>query len=233
MTVVLASAFLATGSAPGQSAGIEPFPASDMEAAQGLVGQMRALSGTISSRPVPRAAAEDAAAFELMRCGPWGASCADLFATTALSPGYSNDTSPIGTGFKALGPAGKTGTVDGPGIQGNGVYRVVSNDAYRLQIVVQTGYISGEITLVRDPDSGHTTMRFAGYRWDKKKKAWGPQEDKTQDVVVEYNEKKDLGYMRWVEDGQWKSERYYDGRKGTSMTIEFGGGWGHDFYQDK
>ena len=75
-------------------------------------------------------------------------------------------------------------------------------------------------------------MRFAGRRWDNGRDEWGPQEDKTKEVVVEYDAKKDLGYIRWVEDGEWKSERYWNGSKGTRMTIEFGDGWDHDFQQD-
>lgn len=222
-------ALLAPGAARAQTAG--PFPAADLDAARDLVAQMRAQTQAMAVRPAP-AATEDAIPLDLLRCGPWGALCADSLSMIKSADRYNNDTGPIGTGFKALGTAGKTGAIDGPGVQGNGTYRVVNNEDYHLQMVVQTGYIAGEITVVRDPASGRTTMRFAGRRWDDSKGAWGPSEDATKDVVVEYDAKRDLGYIRWVEDSKWKSERYWNGSKGTGMTIEFGGGWDHDFQQD-
>jgi hypothetical protein len=212
------------------ASGADSFAAADLEQAQAIVGRMRALSQVISSRPEPRSPADMA---QLRRCGPWGAFCAQDLAKAQRVRAYANNATPIGAGFKALGPAGKTGAIDGPGGQGDGTYRVVANEDYRLQIVVDTGYISGEITLTRDPAAGGTTMRFAGRRWDDDQDAWGPAEDATKDVVVEYDAKKDLGYLRWVEDGEWKYERYWGGARGSGMTIEFGGGWNHDFEQAK
>ncbi|MBI5240344.1 MAG: hypothetical protein HY926_07710 [Elusimicrobia bacterium] len=224
-----ALALLAPGPLRAQTPG--PFAASDMESARGLVGSMRALSRDISSRPAPVAAGETIP-FELLRCGPWGAFCAQAYVKSARIRSYKNDTSPIGTGFKALGPAGKTGQIDGPGGKGNGAYRVVRNDPYHLQMLVRTGYIEGEVTLIRDPATGRTTMRFAGKRWNNDEDDWRPPEDVTKEVVVGYDARKDFGHIRWVEDGEWKEERYWGGAQGKDMTIEFGGGWDHDFQQD-
>ncbi|MCX5797429.1 MAG: hypothetical protein NTY77_18210 [Elusimicrobia bacterium] len=212
------------------ASGAGSFAAADLEQAQTIVGEMRTLSQVISSRPMPRDRAEEV---QLGRCGPWGALCAQALAMARQKRAFANDTRPIGAGFKALGPAGKTGVIDGPGVQGNGTYRVVANEDYRLQIVVDTGYIAGEITLTRDPATGRATMRFAGRRWNDGQGAWGPAEDATKEVAIEYDAKRDLGYLRWVEDGEWKYERYWGGAQDAGMTIEFGGGWDHDFRQDK
>jgi hypothetical protein len=145
---------------------------------------------------------------------------------------HQNDTSPIGPGFKALGPAGQTGRIDGPGGKGNGTYQVSRNEDYHLQVVLKTGYLDGTVALARDPATGGTTMRFSGRRWDGDKGQWGPEEDAAKEVVLEYDADRDRGTIRWVEDGEWKSERYWEGAKGDSMTIEFGGGWDHDFKQN-
>jgi hypothetical protein len=228
-TALLALLVLLTPAAMrAQTAG--PFAAPDMDAARELVGSMKTLSRDMTARPSP-AAAGRTVPFDLLRCGPWGVFCSQHLAMASRPQDHQNDTSPIGPGFKALGPAGKTGSIDGPGGKGNGVYRVVRNDDYHLQVVLKTGYLDGEVTLSRDPDSGAAAMRFAGRRWDNDEGKWGRNEDAVKEVVLEYSAKKDLGAIRWVEDGGWKSERYWNGAKGTGMTIEFGGGWDHDFQQ--
>lgn len=229
-SALLAIVFLLTpAAAPAQTAG--PFPASDMESARDIVGGMKALARDMSQRPAP-AAAKEAIPFELLRCGPWGAFCAQPLALASAPQSTQNEKTPFGSGFKALGPAGKTGKIDGPAGKGNGTYRVDVNEDYRLEAVIKTGYMDGRVVLTRDPSTGATTMRFVGRRWDGDKDEWGPDEDAAKEVVLEYDAKKDRGAIRWVEDGDWKSERYWGGAEGADMTIEFGGGWDHDFQQD-
>ena len=220
---------LAPAAAPAQTSG--PFAASDMESARGIVGGMQSFSRGLTLRDHPAAAGE-AVPLELLRCGPWGVFCAQHL-TMAIAPqSTQNEKTPFGAGFKALGPVGKTGKIDGPGGKGNGAYRVDVNEDYRLEAIIKTGYMAGRVVLTRDPATGAATMRFAGRRWDSDKGEWGAEEDKTKEVVVEYDAKKDRGTIRWVEDGEWKSERYWGGAEGADMTIEFGGGWDHDFQQD-
>lgn len=179
--------------------------------------------------------AEECMAEEIRRCGPWGALCGEkLPSRDAAAPNARQEgvVTPLTTGFKGLGSAGKTGKIDGPGKKGNGSYRVGKNDPYELQLVIKTGYIDATLTLTRDPATGKDKMRFQGRLWDQGKGDWGLPQDTANDVVVGYNSGNDEGTLRWQENGKWKSEGFWGGKAGTKMTIEFGGGYNHDFEQD-
>lgn len=179
---------------------------------------------------LPTAAADEAEpAFRVPACGLFGAQCpATPSETKAKSAGV-----PLQTGFMALGPAGKTGTVDGPGRQGNGTYRVDRNDPYALRLWIATGYVEGAVSLTRDQATGRDVLGFSGKYWDQDKGGWGAPVDGSNEVVITYDARKDSGKIRWQEGGSWKEERYWGGRGGrTAMTIELAGGWDHDFKQD-
>ncbi len=160
-------------------------------------------------------------------CGIWGVLCsADMPFRAASTKGIH----PINTGFIALGQTGTAGKIDGPGKKGNGTYRMKRNDSLEVSIIINTGYIDGQMTLVREPQTGADTLRFAGKLWDKDKKCWGPYLDDAGNITIIYDAKKDRGKIPWNENGKQKTERYWNGREGrTKMTIEFGGGWDHDF----
>ncbi len=143
------------------------------------------------------------------------------------------DRSPINTGFQAMGRAGDTGGIDGPGRKGNGRYRVVKNDPYEVAMDIQTGYVSGIMTLRRDPATGKDQMLFSGRVWDGDNDRWGAHEDKTNDVVITYDAWHDCGKIIWTEKGGRKEEGFWEGRAGRrSMIIELGGGYNHRFDQD-
>ncbi|MFA6003086.1 MAG: hypothetical protein WC881_03370 [Elusimicrobiota bacterium] len=179
----------------------QAFPSADMARAHSLIGDMQALSRRMAVIPTAQA---------------------PLPATAA----------PLDTPFQALGPTGKTGRIDGPFSKGNGRYRVELNSTYELRFIVQTGYMDGQLTLKRDPITGLDSMRLLGRMWDRKNRTWGPTEDNTKAIKIEYDSQADTGCIHWLaENNTKKTERFYNGRSGRRMTIEFEG-WGHDFYQD-
>jgi len=141
---------------------------------------------------------------------------------------------PVNAGFRALGPAGSTGKVDGPGRQGNGSYRVLRNDPFLVELTVRTGYVDGTTTLSRDRATGRDTMRFVGRVWDRDAGRFSEPQDVTAEVQISYDAGRDRGLIRWQEDGVEKQEGYWGGgRAGArTMTIELGGGWDHDFTRD-
>lgn len=165
---------------------------------------------------------------DAFRCGALGELCAD--AVPAVREALTQENSPLNPGFAALGPAGSTGKVDGPGSQGNGTFSVEKNDAYEVALTLDTGYIKGRITLKRDPATGQDTIRFAGRVWENGKLS--EYRDKTHEAVIVYKAKDDEGTVRWTERGGKKSEDFWGGKSGRSMTIEFGGGYDHDFARD-
>jgi len=144
-----------------------------------------------------------------------------------LKPGGS---SPINTGFQALGPAGKTGKVDGPGLQGNGRYRVLKNEPFETALSVRTGYIDGEFHIKRDPAAGKDVLRFAGRYWSRKTRAWEPARDQCFEICLSYDANRDVGRISWGNDID-ESVSFSRGGRGRQMTVAFGG-WSHDFYQD-
>lgn len=188
----------------------QSFPGADMDRARSLIGDMQALSRRMAV-PAPQQY---------------------LMLLHSQEQQLPAAAAPLDTPFQALGPTGKTGRIDGPFTKGNGVYRVELNSPYELRFLVKTGYMDGQLTLKRDPVTGLDSMRLVGRMWDRKNRAWGPVEDNTKAIKIEYDPRNDAGQLRWVgEDRVEKTERFYNGRSGRSMTIEFNG-WGHDFYQD-
>ncbi|MBI4679044.1 MAG: hypothetical protein HY748_15820 [Elusimicrobia bacterium] len=163
-------------------------------------------------------------------CGVFGSHCAGK-RPTPKSMAQAQEISPINLGFKALGPEGSGGKIDGPGRQGNGTFKVLKNDPYEMSMEVKTGYIDGIVTLKRDSAAGKDAMRYQGRLW--KDGEWGPVEDKATEIEVRYDARKDEGSINWIENGEEKSERFWRGGKGGKvMTIEFSGGWNHDFHRD-
>ena len=179
--------------------------------------------------PVPEADPPQEDGFSVPSCGLFGSLCGGSLSGFSFSAAKG----PLQTGFMALGRAGKTGSVDGPGRQGNGTYRVEQNDPYALKLRIDTGYVEGTVTLARDQSSGRDTLAFNGRYWDQARGAWGPQLAGSNEVLITYDARGDSGKIRWQENGAWKEERYWGGKAGrTSMTIELAGGWDHDFKQD-
>ncbi|MBI5596396.1 MAG: hypothetical protein HY928_09945 [Elusimicrobia bacterium] len=179
--------------------------------------------------PVAVPMPDDEQAFRVPACGLFGSQCPSAPSET----GAKSANGPLQTGFMALGSAGKTGTVDGPGRQGNGTYRVDQNDPYALRLWIATGYVEGTVSLTRDEATGRDVLGFTGKYWDQDKGNWGAPVSGSNEVVISYEARKDSGKIRWQENGSWKEERYWGGRAGrTSMTIELAGGWDHDFKQD-
>jgi hypothetical protein len=130
-----------------------------------------------------------------------------------------------------MGPAGSKGKIDGPGVQGNGTFKVLANAHYELSMMIKTGYMDGAITLKRDQATGKDTLRYQGRRWVDG--AWTEPEDTTTGIAITYKAKDDRGKISWTEDGEEKSEGSWGGGDDDkTMTIEFGGGWDHDFFRD-
>ncbi|MBI5624374.1 MAG: hypothetical protein HY924_11400 [Elusimicrobia bacterium] len=218
----------------------EPWLAA--EQAQVLIGRAKSLSHPPGSQPSASvsctrpAQGEDsplACGKPDFSCGVFGSACDGK----RPAPGpvlAAGDPPPINPGFKTMGPAGSGGRVDGPGKQGNGTFKVLVNDPYVMSMRVQTGYIDGIMTLSRDPKTGKDTMRYQGRRWNDEKRDWNPFEDKLTEITITYDPKEDRGRIRWVDDGEEKSEGYWGGGGDDDklMTIEFGGGWDHDFHRD-
>lgn len=161
-------------------------------------------------------------------CPMWSDACAEprraqAFIKVAV-------ITPINPGFKALGAAGKTGTIDGPGAPGNGSYTVDANNPYEVKLTIKTGRIDAQLTLSRDPSTGKDTVRRNGRIW--KQGAWTTSKDVSFPAQLVYDAARDNGTITWNEEGLAKKEGYWHGASGTTMTIELGGGWDHDFSQD-
>jgi hypothetical protein len=198
--VVVTSIILAPLAAYAEPGGT--FAAAEMAQARVLILQMQLLSDTLSKQPPANVPGAPAA----------------------------NDTAPIGIAFKALGPAGTQGRIDGPLWKGDGKYRVIANEPYRLHVVAATGFLDGEIILCRDQATGKTTMSFIGKLWNLHKDEWGKHQDVTNNVIFEYNPQKDAGRLHWQEKGNWKHERFEGGKSGNHTLIDFNS-HGHHFYQ--
>ncbi len=229
------SAFLLAGT----KASAETLSSGEAEWARG-VGEITALSQgdfldseihpcPAAGDPVPVRTDEQEDPVMQLDCGIWGVLCSEDMPFRAAS---TKGIHPINTGFIALGWAGATGKIDGPGWKGNGTYRMEKNNASEMSITIVTGYIEGRMTLTRDPQTGADTLHFVGRNWDKDKDRWGPHFDEAGELIATYDAGEDEGKITWKENGVWKSERYWNGRRGrTKMTIEFGGGWNHTFIQ--
>lgn len=196
------------------------------EQVQGLMDSLRARPKASFgwSRP-PDKAREGVPDFA---CGIFGSRCAIRRVEFRIT---AREFVPINLGFLALGPKGSGGAVDGPGKQGNGIFRVLKNEPTEMSMIVKSGFIDGTVTLRRDPVTGNDTMRYQGRL--AKDDVWGPVEDKLTEIEVRYDVQTDAGSINWVEEGVEKVERFWGGGKGGKrMTIEFGGGWNHDFNRE-
>lgn len=212
---------------------------------RGLISAMRTL-GPVQGGPDSKGLDCDAC-FRMPEHGLFGL----LAPQTLTSHLNTPNKTPVTTGFKALGPAGTTGKIDGPGRKGNGTYRVVQNEDYVLKFTIATGYVQGTVGLKRDPATGRDEMSFVGKYWDRDNNRWGAHFEATNEVLLSYDARQDSGKIRykekvkkiigqgkekkiiWQETGQWKEEGYWGGRAGNkSMTIELAGGWDHDFKQN-
>lgn len=236
VTMLCFSAFLLAGT----KASAKTLSSGEAEWTRG-VGEITALSqeASINRETHPYPATGDTApvhtdeqdpASQVMQldCGIWGILCSEDMPFRAASA--RENVQPINTGFKALGLAGVSGKIDGPAWKGDGTYRMKRNDSLEVDIIINTGYIDGQMTLTRDPQTGADTLRFAGRLWDKDKNCWGPDRDDISNITIIYDAKKDRGEIPWKENGETKKEQYWNGKKGrTKMTIEFGGGWDHAF----
>lgn len=180
--------------------------------------------------PVPSPVSAEPEPVLDLKCGPWGVLCAKARSFKSASKGQA-DASPINTGFKALGKAGASGTIDGPGKQGNGTYTIVENEPYKVGIIIATGYLEGQLTLTRDPGTSGDRIDFSGKVWDKEKSCWGAQVAGTSSTKLSYDNRRDQGQIPWELNGALSEEKYWGGGKEgrTKMTIEIGGGWDHDF----
>ncbi|MFH2204387.1 MAG: hypothetical protein ABIJ96_14815 [Elusimicrobiota bacterium] len=161
-------------------------------------------------------------------CGPMGVLCPTRrTGTLNVLP----EGAPAINGFSDLGPAGVKGDIDGPMSRGNGGYQVRKNEDYLLSVALKTGYMDFVFTLKRVRETGADTVNIVGRMWKQDK--W-IDVDGTNDVTVAYDVKKDTGRLSWVERGQKKSERFWRGEnRDGRMTIEFGGGYDHEFKRGK
>jgi hypothetical protein len=138
---------------------------------------------------------------------------------------------PINTGFLALGAAGKTGTIKGPPLGGDGTYRVLQNDAAQMVFDMKTGYVVGRFTLRRDAATGKDTLGFDGQTKDGPFSGWTPGSGIFAGQIT-YNPGADSGTILWVLDGAQVNDAYNGGRAGSrSMTITLKGNK-HTFTQD-
>jgi hypothetical protein len=149
----------------------------------------------------------------------------------AAAPVRAAAAAPINTGFQALGPAGKTGTVQGPALGGDGTYRVIQNDATQMIFDMKTGYVNGRFTLVRDAATGKDILGFAGQTKDGPFSGW-TQASGNYAGQITYNPGSDSGTIAWQLNGEQISDTYSGGRAGSrSMTITLKGN-SHTFTQD-
>ena len=148
------------------------------------------------------------------------------------APASEASAAPINTGFRALGAAGQTGTVKGPGLfgAGDGTYRVVNNSPYKMVFDMQTGYVNGRFTLKRDPATGRDLLGFAGQTRGASSD-WTSASGSFAGAVV-YNPESDSGTISWRLNGERHDDTFQNGRAGSrSMTITLSGN-AHTFTQN-
>lgn len=162
-------------------------------------------------------------------CGPFGVMCPRRLIPEVPPRMTQAQVAPL-KGFTDLGPKDTTGDIDGPFRRGNGTYKVLENGLYTLSSEIKTGYMDIVFTLKRDTGTARDTASVVGRIW--KDDRW-VDVDGTNVVKVEYDPKRDKGKIKWEEDGEKKSEGFWRGEDDDGrMTIEFGGGYNHDFKQD-
>ncbi|MFC1680116.1 hypothetical protein ACFL2T_07915 [Elusimicrobiota bacterium] len=162
-------------------------------------------------------------------CGPFGVMCPRMLIPEVPARMTQADVPPI-KGFRDLGTAGTTGDVDGPLSRGNGDYKVLENASHILSAHIKTGYMDIDFTLKRDTNTAVNTATVTGRIW--KDERW-VDVDGTNVVSLDYDPKRDEGRITWDDEGRSKSEGFWRGENDDRrMTIEFGGGYNHDFKQD-
>jgi hypothetical protein len=139
---------------------------------------------------------------------------------------------PINTGFSALGAAGKSGKVDGPGPfgVGDGTYQVIQNDPYQMVFDMSTGYVQGRFTMKRDPATGKDTLGFSGRSKDGPLSGW-TQGSGSFAGQISYASGSDSGTIFWELDGKKVTDSFKGGRSGRTMTITLKGN-SHTFTQN-
>lgn len=153
------------------------------------------------------------------------------FRDEAATPLTAQAVAPINTGFQGLGAAGRTGTVQGPALGGDGTYRVIQNDATEMVFDMKTGYVDGRFTLKRDPDSGKDLLGFVGQTKDGPFSGWTPSKG-SYAGRISYDPGSDSGTIAWRFNGAQVTDTYSGGRAGSrSMTITLNG-HEHTFTQD-
>lgn len=164
----------------------------------------------------------------LSECGPFGVGC-----PAPIEIGFpelpEGEQAPCIKGFADLGGKGTKGKIDGPNKKAGGTYEVLELDCHLAAFKVKTGYMDLELALIRDPKTGQDEIAIKG-------KAEEEEIDGRNAVALKYDEEDDEGEIAWKqknkdgdeeekEEGFWKGEKPRD----RKMTIEFGGGYNHDF----
>lgn len=164
----------------------------------------------------------------LSECGPFGIGCPAPIEIGFPEP-PEGEPAPCIKGFADLGPKGTTGSIDGPNKKASGTYEVLELECHMAAFKVKTGYMDLELALVRDPKTGQDEIVIKG-------KAEDEEIEGRNAVALKYDEDDDEGEIAWKqknkdgeeedkEEGFWKGEKPRD----SKMTIEFGGGYNHDF----
>jgi hypothetical protein len=139
--------------------------------------------------------------------------------------------SPINAGFLALGAAGKTGSIKGPPMGGDGTYRVIQNDPTQMVFDMKTGYVAGRFTLTRDAATGKDMLGFDGKTKDGPFSGW-TQISGSYPGLIAYNAGSDSGTIDWQFNGEQIRDTFNGGRAGSrSMVITLKGNT-HTFTQD-
>ena len=130
-------------------------------------------------------------------------------------------------GFDDLGEPGDTGEIDGPYKDGNGTYKVLANSDYEVSFKMVTGVMKITMTINRDPKTGKDTIAITGQVFYDDK--WIDKTG-TKDVTITYDSEDDEGVMVWMKGDKEMRDGFWGGAdEDGEMTIEFGGGWNHDF----
>lgn len=161
--------------------------------------------------------------------GFWGGGQADAM----VLPAQAGRVTAINLCFKALGPAGASGRVSGPGLlgMGDGTYSVVENGPNRVILRMQTGFVNGRFVLQRDPNTGTDVIGFAGQVMENG--AWSPYREGFNPGRVTYDAGNDTGTIEWMAEGRRRQDRYErGGGDSRAMRITLNG-HNHDFFRER
>lgn len=163
-------------------------------------------------------------------CGPFGVLCA---APPGEEPSQEPQVCVPFTGFNDLGGEGDEGKIVGPtgsGQRGDGTFETTVNSQNQLSVKLRTGYMRITLTLVRNAgeEGCRDEISIVGDLWEDGR--WNAVDGRNP-VKVTYDPDDDEGLISWREKGKKKSEGFWYGKDGNGqMTLEFGGGYNHDFY---